>query len=136
VAESAAARLRARWRQAQIVGVWAEATPNEDDEALRRIATSGARAVTVAFDAEGQVGWIDRNRDRLGAAGVRLAVGVGGSFDYLAGTAKRPPKFVRDLGLEWLWRLAREPWRWRRQLALPQFVSLVLLAKLRQVGRG
>lgn len=135
VAEAAAARLSARWPQARLVGVWAEATPTGDDEALRRIEASGARAVAVAFGAEGQVGWIDRNRGRLDTVGVRLAVGVGGSFDYLAGAAIRPPKLVRDLGLEWLWRLAREPWRWRRQLVLPRFAFLVLAAKLRQVRR-
>jgi N-acetylglucosaminyldiphosphoundecaprenol N-acetyl-beta-D-mannosaminyltransferase len=134
VAEAAAARLSARWPHANLVGIWADASPDpkDDAEAINRIAASRARAVAVAFGAEGQVAWIDRNRDRLDAAGVRLAVGVGGSFDYLSGMAKRPPKVVRDLGLEWLWRLAREPWRWRRQLVLPKFALLVLGARLRQ----
>jgi N-acetylglucosaminyldiphosphoundecaprenol N-acetyl-beta-D-mannosaminyltransferase len=134
VADAAAARLSASWPQANLVGVWAEASSDQKDdaEAMNRIAESGARAVAVAFGAEGQVAWIDRNRDRLDAAGVRLAVGIGGSFDYLSGMAKRPPKVVRDLGLEWLWRLAREPWRWRRQLVLPRFAVLVLGARLRQ----
>ena len=137
VAEAAANQLGGRWPTSRVVGVWADATsdPPDDDESNRRIAASGARAVAVAFGAEGQVTWIDRNRDRLDAAGVRLAVGVGGSFDYLSGLAKRPPKLVRDLGLEWLWRLVREPWRWRRQLVLPKFALLVLGARLRQGAR-
>jgi N-acetylglucosaminyldiphosphoundecaprenol N-acetyl-beta-D-mannosaminyltransferase len=63
--------------------------------------------------------------------GVRLAVGVGGAFDFLSGRVSRAPDLVRRLGLEWLYRLAKEPWRWRRQLALPRFATLALLAALR-----
>jgi N-acetylglucosaminyldiphosphoundecaprenol N-acetyl-beta-D-mannosaminyltransferase len=43
----------------------------------------------------------------------------------------RAPRFIRRIGLEWLYRLVRQPWRWRRQLALPFFVLLVLLQRLR-----
>ena len=53
-------------------------------------------------------------------------MGVGGAFDYLAGRAVRAPQIVRDLGMEWLWRLVQDPWRWRRQLALLKFVWLVI----------
>ena len=67
--------------------------------------------------------WLAENRDRLG---VRLAMGVGGSLDVLAGAVARAPRLWRRLGIEWLWRLVREPRRWRRQLALPRFVIEVL----------
>jgi N-acetylglucosaminyldiphosphoundecaprenol N-acetyl-beta-D-mannosaminyltransferase len=60
-------------------------------------------------------------RDHLGTMRARLGMGVGGTLDYLAGTARRAPSLVRRAGLEWLWRLALEPSRWRRQLVLPQF---------------
>ncbi|HEY8687453.1 MAG TPA: WecB/TagA/CpsF family glycosyltransferase, partial [Chloroflexota bacterium] len=53
---------------------------------------------------------------------------VGGSFDYLAGTARRAPVWMQERGLDWLWRLIQQPWRWRRMLALPAFVWAVLRA--------
>jgi N-acetylglucosaminyldiphosphoundecaprenol N-acetyl-beta-D-mannosaminyltransferase len=58
-------------------------------------------------------------------------LGVGGTFDFLAGVVPRAPGFIRRVGLEWLYRLILQPWRWRRQLALPLFVLLVLLQRLR-----
>jgi N-acetylglucosaminyldiphosphoundecaprenol N-acetyl-beta-D-mannosaminyltransferase len=59
-----------------------------------------------------------------------LAIGVGGTFDYLSGRVPRAPGLIRRIGLEWLYRLIRQPWRWRRQLALPQFAALVLRVRL------
>jgi len=48
---------------------------------------------------------------------------------FVAGVSRRAPRWIQRIGLEWLYRLAREPWRWRRQLALPQFAALVLLGR-------
>ena len=84
----------------------------------------------MAYGAPQQDKWIARNLDRLG---VPVAMGIGGSLDFIAGRQKRAPKWVQRLGLEWLYRLMREPWRWRRQLALPRFVWDVLT---RGEGRG
>jgi N-acetylglucosaminyldiphosphoundecaprenol N-acetyl-beta-D-mannosaminyltransferase len=56
-------------------------------------------------------------------------MGIGGSLDFIVGTQKRAPHWMQRLGLEWLYRLIREPWRWRRQLALPKFVWAVLRTK-------
>lgn len=130
VADKAAENLRARWPGARIAGVWAEGTPRPVDDAasVARIAASGARAVAVAYGAPGQILWIERNQAALADAGVRVAIGVGGALDYLSGAVKQPPMVVRRLGLEWLVRLAREPWRWRRQLVLPTFALLVARA--------
>jgi len=55
-----------------------------------------------------------------------VAVGVGGSFDYLSGKTKRAPGIVKQLGFEWLYRLFRQPWRVGRQKTLLQFISLTL----------
>jgi N-acetylglucosaminyldiphosphoundecaprenol N-acetyl-beta-D-mannosaminyltransferase len=55
-----------------------------------------------------------------------VAIGVGGSIDVWGGTIKRAPRWVRRLNLEWLYRLLRQPRRWRRQLALPRFAWKVL----------
>ncbi|MBI5619834.1 WecB/TagA/CpsF family glycosyltransferase [Candidatus Gottesmanbacteria bacterium] len=58
-----------------------------------------------------------------------IMMSVGGSFDIISGRTLRAPLFIRNVGLEWLWRLARQPWRWRRQLALVKFFWLVLKTK-------
>lgn len=60
-----------------------------------------------------------------------VLMAVGGSFDILAGRVRRAPLFIRMMGFEWLWRLMREPWRFRRQLALIEFVIRVFQTKFR-----
>ena len=60
-----------------------------------------------------------------------ILMSVGGSFDIITGRLKRAPLLIRSIGFEWAWRLAVEPWRWRRQLALVKFIVLVLREKIR-----
>ncbi|HEY7033247.1 MAG TPA: WecB/TagA/CpsF family glycosyltransferase [Thermomicrobiales bacterium] len=136
IAEGAARRLTSETPGARIAGCWGGGTPaaSDDEQTIARIRDSGARAVLVAYGAPGQVLWIERNRFALAAAGVRVAIGIGGVLDYLAGTAPRAPSVVRRLGLEWLYRLIREPWRWRRQAVLPVFSLRVLLERLWRRG--
>jgi N-acetylglucosaminyldiphosphoundecaprenol N-acetyl-beta-D-mannosaminyltransferase len=132
VAAAAAAELSRRHPGARIAGWWSDGTaaPTDDAEALERIRASGARAVAVAYGAPGQVLWIARNQARLADVGVRVAIGVGGALNYLAGRAPWAPVVVRRLGFEWLFRLVAEPWRWRRQVVLPVFASRVGIAWL------
>jgi len=59
-----------------------------------------------------------------------VLMAVGGSFDIISGRTPRAPWIVRNMGLEWLWRLIREPWRWRRQLALVKFIWMIVREKL------
>jgi len=66
----------------------------------------------------------DLPRDDKGRGVVLMS--VGGAFDMIAGRIPRAPYVVRSMGLEWLWRLVREPWRWRRQRALLKFIWLVI----------
>jgi N-acetylglucosaminyldiphosphoundecaprenol N-acetyl-beta-D-mannosaminyltransferase len=77
----------------------------------------------VAYGAPAQDHWISRNLERLQ---VPVCIGVGGSFDYIAGVRPRAPGWLRRAGLEWLHRLMTQPWRWRRMLALPRFAWQVL----------
>jgi N-acetylglucosaminyldiphosphoundecaprenol N-acetyl-beta-D-mannosaminyltransferase len=92
-----------------------------DDAAISdRIARSGARLVLVGLGFPRQEYWI---RDHLARLGAVVCIGVGGSFDVLSGRLARAPSVVRHLGLEWLYRLVREPHRLRRQLALPMFAA-------------
>ena len=78
----------------------------------------------VAYGHPNQDFWIDRHRAELPVA---VALGIGGAFDFVAGVTRRAPRWMQRLGLEWLHRLLREPWRWRRMMKLPVFVGLVLL---------
>ena len=123
VAARAAERLRERVPGLLVAGARAGSPHRSGDaEALRMIRSGGARLLFVAYGAPAQERWIARMLPSLGPC---VAIGVGGALDYVAGRATRAPRWMRRLGLEWLYRLVREPWRWRRQLALPLFVYLV-----------
>lgn len=81
----------------------------------------------VAFGFPKQEEWIAENLPKIP---VKVAMSVGGSFDMISGRTSRAPEKVQSLGLEWLYRLIQEPWRWRRQLALLRFMQLVLKEKI------
>lgn len=81
----------------------------------------------VGFGNPKQEKWINRNRHELE---IGVAMGIGGAFDFWSGRTARSPYILRQIGLEWLWRLIQEPSRWRRQLALAEFVYLVIREKL------
>ncbi|HKW77451.1 MAG TPA: WecB/TagA/CpsF family glycosyltransferase, partial [Candidatus Limnocylindria bacterium] len=99
-----------------------------DAEAVARVRTAAPTVLFVAYGMPKQERWIARNLGALPS--VRVAIGVGGVLDQLAGIQKVPPPLLYRLGLEWLWRLAREPRRWRRQRVLPVFAALVLRRRL------
>ncbi len=79
---------------------------------MRKIDNSGANIIFVAFGAPKQEYWISENLDKL--KNIKLAIGVGGTFDFIAEYKKRAPIFFQKLGLEWLFRLIIEPKRWKR----------------------
>lgn len=129
VAERAAAALVRRTPSVRIAGTYAGSPAAGDDEAIRRrIESTGARALLVAYGMPAQERWIARNLPLLPS--VRTAIGVGGVFDQLAGRVRVPPRFVHAIGAEWLWRLAFEPRRWRRQRVLPVFAALVVRQRI------
>lgn len=99
--------------------------PSHDAETLILIERHRADVLLVAYGAPSQDLWIDRLRDRLG---VSVAIGVGGAFDYLTGRVPRAPAWMRRAGLEWLHRLATQPWRVRRMAVLPVYAVRVLRA--------
>jgi N-acetylglucosaminyldiphosphoundecaprenol N-acetyl-beta-D-mannosaminyltransferase len=80
----------------------------------------------ISFGSPDQELWLDRHRKEL--SGI-VAAGVGGAFDYLSGNIIQPPKFIRRVGFEWLFRLINQPWRWKRQLRLVKFARLILEEK-------
>ncbi len=133
VAELAAARLQELAPGLEIAGTYAGSPAvSEEDAIIERIQAAGADVVCVAYGAPAQDLWIYRNLERLPAA---LAMGVGGAFDFLSGRQRRAPLIMQRMGLEWLYRLYREPWRWQRMVAIPRFIVLILLKGRRKHGR-
>lgn len=87
-------------------------TPAEEPEVIRQIAASGASLLLVAFGAPRQDKWIHQH---LNATGVKVAIGVGGLFDFYSGNIPRAPQWLREMGLEWFYRFWQEPRRmWKR----------------------
>jgi N-acetylglucosaminyldiphosphoundecaprenol N-acetyl-beta-D-mannosaminyltransferase len=124
VAELAAEKLQQLAPGLLIAGSYAGSPAvAEEDAIIERVRAAQTDLLCVAYGAPAQDLWIYRNLARLPVA---LAMGVGGSFDFLTGRQRRAPRLMQKLGLEWLYRLYREPWRWRRMLALPRFAILVL----------
>jgi len=125
VAEQAAEVLRGKYPGVQIVGTYSGSPAKEEEDALvEMVNASHADILFVAYGAPEQDKWIARNLPRLR---VKMAMGVGGAFDFIAGVLPRAPLWLRQLGLEWLFRLYLQPWRIRRMLRLPRFVLAVLL---------
>jgi N-acetylglucosaminyldiphosphoundecaprenol N-acetyl-beta-D-mannosaminyltransferase len=128
VAADAAASLASRFPNLHVAGARDGYFREDESPAVARvIASSGARLLLAGLGSPRQEYWL---AEYLRATGCGAGIGVGGSFDVIAGRVDRAPPFVRRLGLEWLYRLAKEPGRWRRQLALPRFVWLVACDEL------
>jgi len=116
VAQTAAERLCERFRGLRISGVYSP--PMADLESmdhatiLRRVNAARPDALLVAFGNPKQEKWIHRHRHSLE---VPVAIGIGASLDFIAGSARRAPVWIQQAGAEWLWRLGNEPGRlWRR----------------------
>lgn len=107
-------------------------TPLEAQAVSSLVSALKPAAVMVALGAPQQEMWIYRQRQLLDKAGVGVAMAVGGTFDVIFGRLARAPGWVQSLGLEWLFRLIQEPWRWRRQLRLLKFAGMVFGEFFRQ----
>jgi N-acetylglucosaminyldiphosphoundecaprenol N-acetyl-beta-D-mannosaminyltransferase len=104
----------------------AQPTKQEEQSVSKTLQALKPKVVLVAFGAPKQEQWVVDHLDLLQKSGVKLVMVVGGTFDVLFGRLKRAPLWMRALGLEWLYRLIQEPHRWRRQLALLEFMGMVL----------
>ncbi|HOB81742.1 MAG TPA: WecB/TagA/CpsF family glycosyltransferase [Peptococcaceae bacterium] len=102
-------------------------TEQEKEEVMSNIVKVKPQILLVALGSPKQEHFI---RELLARFAIPMAIGVGGTFDVLAGTAKRAPAWMQKRGLEWLYRLFKEPSRWRRMLALPRFVLAVISQKI------
>jgi len=101
--------------------------PEEEEQIIKSINESQCDILLVALGAPKQEKWIATHRDKLN---VKVCIGVGGTFDILAGKSKLAPEYIRRMGLEWLYRLIQEPRRYKRMLDLPRFVVRVIKKKL------
>ncbi len=106
-------------------------TPEEDEEVIEAIDSSGAQIVWVGLSTPKQERWMAAHRDRVQA---QVLVGVGAAFDFLSGTKSMAPRWMREHGLEWFYRLVTEPTRlWRRYL-IGGARFLVLIAREQVLG--
>ncbi len=127
VVRGAAEALTVRHPDLQIAG-WRDGYFDPADQSVaEEIRSSGAKILFVAMGLPRQEIWIMENAPLLGDM---VAVGVGGAFDVISGKLKRAPRIWQKLGLEWLYRLIQEPWRWKRDLDLFIFVIKVLLTRI------
>ncbi len=97
----------------------------ENKKLLEKIRAAAPDILFAAFGHGKQEKWLAEFLPQLPS--VKIGMGVGGSFDYLSGSVKRAPLITRQLGLEWLWRLLRQPWRIKR--IWKALVSFSLLIK-------
>jgi len=125
----AAENLRAQFPGARIVGTRdGYFVDDESATVASAIAATQATVVLAGLGYPRQELWLDTF---LPATGARVGMGIGGSLDVYAGNVERAPALAQRLGIEWLYRLIREPRRWRRQLALPRFAALALVEAAR-----
>lgn len=127
VAEAAKAKSQELYPGVQVVGCRNGYFKEEETPAIiDAINASGAQLLFVALGAPKQENWLAAHRAELKPV---ILMGIGGSFDVLAGKMERAPKWMQDASLEWLFRLYKQPRRFIRMLALPKFVLKVLASK-------
>ena len=105
---------------------------NEEKEVIEEINTLQPNVLFVALGAPKQEKWIKAHKNELK---VDVAAGQGGTYDYEAGKIRRAPLWVQKIGMEWFWRLCREPSRIKRQLVLPVYLFKILFSKDKTKGK-
>ena len=135
VAEIAMNNINERIGRRLVVGTYAppfdfDTSVEEQETMIDKINDSGATVLLVGLGGGRQEKFMVANRNRF--ENVRLFLPLGGTIDYEAGTLKRPPKWITNIGLEWLYRLVKEPFsRWRRYLLhQPPVIFLLIKQKL------
>ncbi len=125
VAAKTAIILQSKNPRLVIAGTFSGSPRSEEAvEIIRLINAAGPRLLLVAFGAPAQDLWIAEHL--MHCKTVRVAMGVGGTFDFITGVQKRAPAILRQMGLEWLWRVVREPKRigriWRAVVVFPMMI--------------
>jgi N-acetylglucosaminyldiphosphoundecaprenol N-acetyl-beta-D-mannosaminyltransferase len=127
VANTAARKMMKKYPGLKVVGVHnGYFDEKEEKRIIQDIKEKSPSILLVGLGAPKQEKWI---YDNLRLIGAKAAIGVGGSFDVMAGNVKRAPKIFQKLGLEWFHRLITQPTRWRRMMRLPKFALTILKTK-------
>jgi N-acetylglucosaminyldiphosphoundecaprenol N-acetyl-beta-D-mannosaminyltransferase len=124
--------IQSRYPQCRIAGFQnGYFNASEEAEVVEDIRRSGATLLLVAFGAPAQEVWL---REHLASSGARVGIGVGGLFDFYSGRIARAPMWMREAGLEWAFRLSREPRRlfWRYGPGNVEFIVRALAAAFRK----
>ncbi|MDD3426621.1 MAG: WecB/TagA/CpsF family glycosyltransferase, partial [Aminobacterium sp.] len=134
VANAAVEKLKGQYSDLKISGVHDGyfSSGTEEEGIIREIKENKTCLLFVGMGLPRQEKWIYAHREDLGNL---VAIGVGGSFDVISGKLTRAPLLIQKAGLEWLYRLVQEPWRWKRDLELFTFAVRVLLTKIGIVRR-
>lgn len=128
VGELAAEKLLEKYPGINFVGI-RDGYFKDDDAVIAEINASGAEILFVCLGAPKQEKWMAQNKEKISA---RLMLGLGGALDSYAGTVKRAPKIFIKLGLEWFYRLIKEPKRAGRMMALPKYMFAVIRDRFRR----
>ncbi len=131
VAEAARDKLRETYPNLNVAGVhdgYFKKEGPENDAVIEAINEAAPDVLYVCLGVPAQEKWIAANKDKLPS--VRLCLALGGSLDGYSGSVKRAPKIFIRLGLEWFYRLLREPKRIGRMMKLPKFLFGVIFYRL------
>ncbi|GEL78657.1 WecB/TagA/CpsF family glycosyltransferase [Tenuibacillus multivorans] len=128
IIETAQEKIVSQYPGLEIVGYRDGYFDWDDPSVAQNIRDANPDIVLVGLGAPRQEKWISEHLDEFDHG---VFIGVGGSFDGIAGTMKRAPKIWQKLNLEWLYRLFQQPSRWRRMLALPRFGLKILKQKVK-----
>ncbi len=122
--------LLMKYPELNIVGMKNGYFKKEDSDLIAEdIKSKNPYAIFIAMGSPRQEEFISKYMDELPC---KIFMGVGGSFDVFAGNVNRAPKWMISLGLEWLYRVSKEPWRIKRLGAIPKFLLLVLKNKIKR----
>lgn len=128
VAELAGVKIKKMNQDVEIVGYRNGFFSEKDEsEIVTSVLNANCDIILVALGAPKQEKWIYKYRNELNA---KVCIGVGGSLDVIAGKLKPTPEFFRRNGIEWLYRLAKQPSRYARMLSLPKFVLLLIKKRI------
>lgn len=129
VVAQAVANVKKTWPDLKVAGYHHGYFDHSDPKMIEKVQETKPDVILVAFGFPRQEKWI---KEYLKTADHGIAIGVGGSFDVLSGKAKRAPKLAQKYHIEWLYRLLKQPSRYRRMLALPAFMREVYKQKKRE----
>lgn len=110
-------KIKETFKDLKIAGIYSppfsKLTIEENNEIIKLISSSGAGIIFVGLGCPKQEIWMFQNRNKINA----VMIGVGAAFDFYAGTVKRAPIWMQNIGIEWFFRIIKEPKRlWKRYL--------------------